>query len=49
MTLDIPGSFYDTVILTHKHQAWVSQKDIEIRFAISHTFLIPVYNLVALV
>lgn len=42
------GSFYDTVILTHKQQAWVSEKDIEIRFATSHTFLIPTYNLVTL-
>ena len=43
------GSSYDIVILTRKQQAWVSQRDIKIRFAISHTFLTPIYSLVTLV
>ena len=44
--LYVQGSSYDIVILTHKQQAWVSQRDI--RFVISDTFLTPIYSLVAL-
>ena len=46
--LYVQGSSYDIVILTHTHQAWVSQRDIEIRFVISNTPLTPIYSLVAL-
>lgn len=46
--LYVQGSSYDIVILTHKQQAWVSQRDIEIRFVISNTPLTPIYSLVAL-